>query len=94
MQKLENEDSRIVVKMLLCQRKVSAVLPFSMLIFTAIDIFRYLDPDPDSHHSQNSGAAEAQKKLWRAWEAYNGCGGAQNGALKGLQTNGRRFVVH
>ncbi len=33
-------------------------------------------------------------KLWRAWEAYNGCGGSQNGALKGLQTNGRRFALH
>jgi hypothetical protein len=37
---LENEDSRIVVKMLLCQRNVSAVLLFSMSVFTAIDIFR------------------------------------------------------
>ncbi len=53
-----------------------------------------LDTDPDPHQSQNSGAAEAQNKTMEGLGSLQWMRGAQNGALKGLQTNGRRFALH
>ncbi len=42
-----------------------------------------LDPEPDPHHSQNSGAVEAQNGAWRAMDAHSG-------AVGDLQTSGGR----
>jgi hypothetical protein len=46
-------------------------------------------PDQNSHQSQNSGFFEAQNG---AEDAHNGGVEAQIGAIKGLQTSGRKVA--
>ncbi len=46
---------------------------------------------PDPHWSKNSGALEAQNEAKRAVDAHNGAAEAQNAAVEGLYTSGRKF---